>query len=212
MRRQPNTLEAVWEKTKHNGGLGAVSREFTTRGAGDSRGVLCIVLVFAPDASPRGKRQKQRKTQHPDPPVPQGLWRFFFSLGKPGEPRSLQILRQPCQNASSRRELSIGASHELSFGECWKNHGKRITPMHTYNRGSGGPCLPGAKSGEPKRPRILRDSGQNAFSRRELSIGAPHARDTPSRSPGTFDGAAPGGARFTFQNHPLAPGPGRRES
>ena len=106
---------------------------------------------------------------------------------KSGEPRSPQILWQPGQNASSRRELSIGASHELSFGECWKNHGKRITPIGTSPRGSGGPCLPGAKSGEPKRPGILRRSGQNASSRRELSIGAPHARDTPSRSRGTFD-------------------------
>ena len=100
--------------------------------------------------------KKPQETQHTHPHVPQGLWEPFFSLRKPGDPTSPQILRQPSQNASSRRELSIGASHELSFGECCKNHGKRITPIHTSPRGSGGPCLPGAKSGEPKRPRILR--------------------------------------------------------
>ena len=58
----------------NNGGLGAVTREFTTMGAGDSRGVLWIVLVFAPDASPRGKRQKPQKPQHIKAPVPQGLY------------------------------------------------------------------------------------------------------------------------------------------
>ena len=75
----------------------------------------------------------------------------------------------------------------LLLGESGKSQRKGTMPIHTSPRGSGGPCLPGAKSGEPKRPRILRPAGQNASSRRELSIGAPHARDTPSRSREMFD-------------------------
>ena len=133
-----------------------------------------------------GKSHRKRST--PIHTSPRGSWGPYLPGVKSREPRSPQILQQPGQNASSRRELSIGASHELSFGECWKNHGKRITPIDTSPRGSGGPCLPGAKSGEPKRPRIPKRSPQNASSRRELSIGAPHARDTPSRSRGTFEG------------------------
>ena len=74
--------------------------------------------------------------------------------------------------------------------------------------GSGGPFPPpgGGESGEHKSPRNPRGHYQNAYSPQELSIGAPHTRDTLGRSQETFHGHAPRGAFFTSQGYPqLAP-------
>ena len=95
-------------------------------------------------------------------------WDPLLPEAKSREPRSPQILRQPGQNASSRRELSIGASHELSFGKCWKNNGKRITPIATSPGGSGGPCFPGNNPGNPKAPNLSATGPKRFFSARAV--------------------------------------------